>query len=63
METSCEQHASTHLEDSVEVNDDVTNDVDNKELQYDFVSSNFATKVLKYQLYEAIYVILIVEVT
>lgn len=53
VETSCEQHNSIHLEDSVEVSDDVvTNGVDNKELHYEFISSNFATKVLKYQLYK-----------
>ena len=51
VETSCE-HNSTHLEDTsvvvedIEVNDnDDTNGV--KELQYEFISSNFATKVFK----------------
>ena len=49
METSCE-HNDTYTEDNIvvediKVNDDDTNGVE--ELRYEFISSNFATKVLK----------------
>ena len=53
VETSCE-HSNTHLEDSVVVEDidDDTNGVDDntKELQYEFIPSNFTVKVYSYKI-------------
>ena len=50
VETSCEYN-DTHLEDSVVVEDnevinDDTNDTKDEELQYEFISSSFTSKVL-----------------
>ena len=49
VETPCE-HNVTHLEDSVvvediEVSNDDTDDIKDKELQYQFISSSFTAKV------------------
>ena len=58
METLCE-HNDTHAEDNIvvkdiEVNDDDTNGVE--ELRYEFISSNFATKVLKLMFIVLVYI-------